>query len=156
MVEAAAEPLQDAEETEGLLRGTETILIVEDDASLREVACEFLQSTGYIVVSAASPQEALQFVERHSGQIDLLMTDVIMPKMNGRELATRLLITRPEMHVLYVSGYMDGIVRDGAHGALEEGLSFLEKPYTRRALLSKIREILDSRRIKSPVNATRT
>jgi two-component system, cell cycle sensor histidine kinase and response regulator CckA len=67
-----------------------------------------------------------------------------MPKMNGRELAASVTKARPEMKVLYVSGYADGVVRDGVHGALEEGLAFLEKPYTRRALVRKIREILDS------------
>jgi two-component system cell cycle sensor histidine kinase/response regulator CckA len=72
------------------------------------------------------------------------LTDVILPKMDGRELATKLSETRPGMKVLYVSGYTDGVVRDGAHGALEEGLEFLQKPCTRRALTWKIREILDS------------
>ena len=72
-----------------------------------------------------------------------------MPKMNGRELATRLGKSRPELKVLYVSGYTDGIVRDGVHGALEEGLAFLQKPYTRHALIRKVGEILDSQRVKS-------
>jgi signal transduction histidine kinase len=143
MVEATAESLQYVEQNEALPRGTETILVVEDDASLREVTCEFLQCSGYVVISAGSPEEALQLAERHNGPIDFLLTDVIMPKMNGRELASRLNNARPEMKVLYVSGYTDGIVRDGAHGPLEEGLAFLDKPYSRRSLVQKIREILD-------------
>lgn len=77
---------------------------------------------------------------------DFLLTDVIMPKMNGRELARRLITMRPEMKVLYVSGYPESTVRDGVTGALEDGLAFLEKPYTRRMLIRKIREILDSQK----------
>jgi two-component system, cell cycle sensor histidine kinase and response regulator CckA len=132
------------ERSQALSRGSETILVVEDDASLREVTCEFLRSSGYVVISAGSPEEALHFSERHDGPIDFLLTDVILPKMNGRELATRLSKARPAMKLLYVSGYTDGVVRDGVHGALEEGLEFLQKPCTRRALTWKIREILDS------------
>jgi two-component system, cell cycle sensor histidine kinase and response regulator CckA len=144
VVEAAAESPQYVEQNAELPRGWETVLVVEDDTLLREVACEFLQSSGYVVIAAGSPQEAIQFAEGHSGPIDFLLTDVIMPKMNGRELARRLSTMRPEMKVLYVSGYPDSVVRDGANGALEEGLAFLEKPYTRRMLVRKIREILDS------------
>jgi two-component system cell cycle sensor histidine kinase/response regulator CckA len=148
MVQAAAESPQYVERSQALSRGPETILVVEDDASLREVTCEFLRSSGYVVISAGSPEEALHLAERHDGPIDFLLTDVILPKMNGRELATRLSETRPAMKVLYVSGYTDGVVRDGVHGALEEGLEFLQKPCTRRALTWKIREILDSGRAK--------
>src|SRR5207245_307673 len=106
------------------------------------------QSSGYVVISAGSPEEGLHLAEWHNGSIDLLLTDVIMPRMNGRELATRICKARPEMKVLYVSGYTDGIVRDGLHGGLKEGLAFLEKPYSRRALVLKVRELLDSPRIK--------
>jgi CheY-like chemotaxis protein len=144
MVDATAEIVQHNERKQELPRGGETILVVEDDASLREVACEFLRGSGYVVVSVGSPEEALALMQRRTAPIHFLLTDVIMPKMNGRELATKILETRPEMKVLFVSGYADGIVRDGAHGPLEEGLAFLEKPYSRRALVQKIREILDS------------
>lgn len=149
MVEAAAEDPRHLERNEKVSRGSETILVVEDDASLREVTCEFLQNSGYLVMSAGSPEEALHLGEWHKGPIDFLLTDVIMPKMNGRELAITLSKARPEMKVLYVSGYTDGIVRDGVHGALEDGLAFLQKPYTRHALTRKVREILDSQRVKS-------
>jgi two-component system cell cycle sensor histidine kinase/response regulator CckA len=152
MVEAAAESPRHVEPSAELPRGSETILVVEDDASLREVTCEFLRGSGYTVIPAESSEEALHITESHSGPIDFLLTDVIMPKMNGRELASRLTKARPEMKVLYVSGYTDGIVRDGVHGALEDGLAFLQKPYTRRALVRKIREILDSQRINSVAN----
>lgn len=149
MVKAAAESPRSVERSEGLARGSETILVVEDDASLREVTCEFLQSSGYTVIPAESPGEALRLAELHNGPIDFLLTDVIMPKMNGRELATKLIKTRPGVKVLYVSGYADGIVRDGVHGPLEEGLAFLQKPYTRHVVTRKIREILDSGRVTS-------
>lgn len=152
MVEATAESPRYVDRSEVVPRGSETILVVEDDASLREVTCEFLQSSGYTVISAESPGEALELAESHNGPIDVLLTDVIMPKMNGRELATRLIKLRREMKVLYVSGYADGVVRAGVHGQLEEGLAFLQKPYTRSAVTRKIREILASERVKSVTN----
>jgi two-component system, cell cycle sensor histidine kinase and response regulator CckA len=152
IVEGAPETLRYVEPSEELPRGSETILVVEDDSSLREVTCEFLQSSGYTVIPAESPEAALRLAKAHNGSIHFLLTDVIMPKMNGRELATRLSQERPEMKVLYISGYADGIVRDGVHGALEEGLAFLQKPCTRRALTRKIREILDSQQIQPVVN----
>ncbi|HYL83404.1 MAG TPA: response regulator [Candidatus Angelobacter sp.] len=144
MVEAAAESPRPVEKSEELERGSETILVVEDDAALREVTCEFLQSSGYTVIAAESPEEALRLAERQNGTIHFLLTDVVLPRMNGRELAARLTAARPGMKVLYVSGYTDGIVRDGVHGALEEGLAFLQKPCTRHALTRKVREILDA------------
>ena len=133
-------------------RGSETILAVENDSSLREVTCELLQSSGYTVIPAGSPEEALRLAERHAGPIDFLLTDVIMPGMNGRELATQLSVARPGIEILYVSGYTEGVVRDGVHGVLEPGLAFLQKPYTRQALTRKIREILDLRRVESLAN----
>jgi len=144
VVEAAAEAAQPIERSGSLPRGSETILVVDDDASLREVTCEILRGGGYTVIEAESPARALQVAESHSSVIDFLLTDVIMPKMNGRELATRLVQARPAMKVLYVSGYADGVVQDGPHGPLEEGLAFLQKPYTRKQMMLKIREILDS------------
>jgi len=149
MVEGTAESPRHVERSEELPRGSETILVVEDDSSLREVTCEFLQNTGYVVMSAGSPEEALRLAESHSGPIDLLLTDVIMSKMNGRELATRLIKARPQVKVLFVSGYADGLSRDGVHGSLDEGLAFLQKPFTRGAVTQKIREILDSQRVRS-------
>ena len=151
IVEGAAEGPRHVERSEELPRGSETILVVEDDSSLREVTCEFLQNTGYVVMSAGSPEEALRLAECHSGGIDFLLTDVIMPKMNGRELATRLIKARPEMKVLFVSGYANDFVRDEVHGALDEGLAFLQKPFTRVAVTRKIREILDSQQV-SPLS----
>ena len=144
VVGGTAETPRSVERSEKLPRGSETILVVDDDASLRDVTCEFLRAGGYTVISAESPAHALQLAESHDGLIDFLLTDVIMPKMNGRELATGLIKTRPAMKVLYVSGYADGVVQDGPHGPLEGGLAFLQKPYTRKQVMQKIREILDS------------
>jgi two-component system, cell cycle sensor histidine kinase and response regulator CckA len=147
-VDVAEETLHSVEDVEEPPRGAETVLVVEDDAMLREVTSDFLQSSGYIVLSAGSPKEALQFAEEQNPAIDLLVTDLIMPEMNGRELANRLSKARPKLKVLYVSGYTDGIVQDGSHVTSEGGDAFLEKPYSRRSLARKVREILDLQRIK--------
>jgi len=149
VVESHVQAQQSVEPTEALPVGSETILLVENDSSLREVTCQFLQSSGYEVIEAASPHEALRVAEEHQGGIDFLLTDVILPRMNGRELAIQLTAKWPRINVLYVSGYTDGIVRDGAHGVLENGLAFLQKPYSRRALIRKVREVLDSGRVES-------
>jgi two-component system cell cycle sensor histidine kinase/response regulator CckA len=143
VAEAAAKTPRNIERTGELPRGSETILVVDDDALLLEVTCDFLKGSGYTVMSARSPEEALRLADSHGGAIDFLLTDVIMPKMNGREMAAQLLKTRPGMKVLYVSGYADGIVRDGVHEPLEVGLAFLQKPFTRHAVMRKIREMLD-------------
>ena len=104
------------------------------------------------MIAAELPEEALRLAESHNGPIDFLLTDVIMPKMNGLELSTRLIKARPGMKVLYVSGYAGDVVRNGMHEPLGEGLAFLQKPYTRSMLTGKIRAILDSQRIKSVAN----
>jgi signal transduction histidine kinase len=135
---------QPLERNVALPRGSETILVVDDDASLREVTSEFLRGGGYTVLLAESAAHAIQIAESHEGVIDFLLTDVIMPKMNGRELASRLSKPRPEMKVLYVSGYAGGVVQDGMSGSLEGGLEFLQKPYTRKQVMQKIRDILDT------------
>ncbi len=149
MVGGAAENPRCAERNEKPVHGSETILVVEDDDSLREVTSEFLQGSGYVVIAAESPEQALLLAEGHNGPIDFLLTDVVMPKMNGRELASRLIKVRPGIKVLYVSGYADGVVREGVHGPLGEGLAFLQKPYTRGAITRKVREILDSQQMKT-------
>jgi two-component system, cell cycle sensor histidine kinase and response regulator CckA len=143
-VNSAVEGRRPVERSGDLPCGLETILVVDDDEPLREVVCEFLKSGGYTVLSAGSPVEAVRVAELHEGAIDFLLTDLIMPKMNGRELAVQLKKSRPTMKVLYVSGYADGVVQDGAHGPLEGGLAFLQKPYARNQVMRKIREILDS------------
>ena len=121
--------------------GKETILLVEDETSVRGLACAILDRLGYKVLRAANGIEAIQIAQRHGGPIDLLLTDVVMPGMNGRELAERLLRTHPEMKVLYASGYTEDVIVH--RGVLEEHLHFIGKPYSLHSLSEKIRETLD-------------
>jgi len=129
-------------------RGTETILLVEDEEGVRELTRDILRASGYTVVDAEHGGEALLACERHAGPIHLLMTDVIMPQMSGRELAERLTRLRPDMKVLYVSGYTDdAVVR---HGVLESGTAFLQKPFIPDTVTRKVREVLDAPPSPSP------
>ena len=122
-------------------RGHETILLVEDEPDLRELALEILAMHGYVVLEAAEAGEALRLGEGHTGRIDLLLTDVIMPGMSGRELAVQLTARRPGLRVLYMSGYTaDAMAK---HGVLEPEIMFLQKPYSPAALAHKVREVLD-------------
>ncbi len=122
------------------LRGTETILVVEDQEEIRRLAQVVLKSYGYKVVVAANGWEALLYSERHVGPIHLMLTDVVMPGMTGQELADRLKPLRPEMQVVFMSGYMeDGITQSRAH---EPGTAFLAKPFAPDALATKVREVL--------------
>jgi two-component system, cell cycle sensor histidine kinase and response regulator CckA len=124
------------------VRGTETVLLVEDDSALRTLACAILRRHGYEVLDAQSGGDALLICEQHSGPIDVLLTDVVMPRMSGRELAERLHVARPGMRVLYMSGYTDDtVVR---HGILEADVAFLQKPITPGALVRRVREVLDA------------
>jgi two-component system, cell cycle sensor histidine kinase and response regulator CckA len=122
--------------------GTETVLLVEDEEVVRLLAREILRMNGYTVLEARDGREALLLSEAHPGPIHLMLTDVVMPKMSGRELAERLVPKRPGTRVLYMSGYTDdAIVR---HGVLEDGIAFLQKPFTARTLALKVRDVLDS------------
>jgi two-component system, cell cycle sensor histidine kinase and response regulator CckA len=126
-----------------LARGSETILLVEDDDDVRALARETLEGHGYAVIPAAAPAEALRLAGRHAGPIHLLVTDVVMPQLSGRGLAEQLTPDRRDLRVLYISGYTDdAIVR---HGVLEEGTAFLQKPFPPYTLLVKVREVLDRR-----------
>jgi signal transduction histidine kinase len=125
-----------------LPQGTETILLVEDEEMIRKAAREILEVNGYLVLEASGGDEALMLGRAHQGRIQLLMTDVVMPQMNGRELAERLVRLRPELKVLYMSGYTDDAIIH--HGVLGEGIAFLEKPFTAKALTHKVRELLDA------------
>jgi CheY-like chemotaxis protein len=121
---------------------TETILLVEDALRVRAVVREILEMNGYHVLEARHGAEAIEISERHRGPIHLMVTDVVMPHMSGGELAQRLQPVRPDMRVLYMSGYTDdAIVR---HGVLGAGMAFLSKPFTPDALALKVREVLDS------------
>ena len=118
----------------------ETILVVEDEEIVRDLVCEVLEEQGYNVLCAADGLEALDLAEKFDGTIDLLVTDVIMPHMNGPELAARLVGVRPEMKVLYVSGYSDNDIGD--HGVLDPGFELLQKPFTPQTLARKIRDVI--------------
>ncbi len=126
------------------LRGSETILLVEDSGPLRELAKSFLKSAGFRVFSAESGEDALEVGNRFGGTFDLLLTDVVMPGMNGRILAEHLLPRHPGMRVLYMSGYTDGFI--AGHGVLEPGTHLLHKPFTEEVLIRRVREILDDRK----------
>jgi two-component system, cell cycle sensor histidine kinase and response regulator CckA len=129
-----------AEQPEPLPRGTEVVLLVEDEGAVRRLTRELLEMQGYTVLEAAGGEEALR-LSAEGGQIDLLLTDVVMPRLSGRELAERLSAERPHLKVLYFSGYTDDIVV--RHGLLEHGLAFIQKPFSQEALLRKVREVLD-------------
>ncbi|RME71988.1 MAG: response regulator [Chloroflexi bacterium] len=120
----------------------ETILVVEDEAAVRQLVAETLQAHGYTVLSAEHPARAVEQVRGRSQPVDLLLTDVVMPSMNGMELYRRLAEIWPEMKVLYMSGYTDNAVVQ--HGILQEGLAFLQKPFTIPDLLRRVRQTLES------------
>ena len=125
------------------LHGTETILLVEDQDDVRRVALAILRRYGYHVIEASNAGEALLSCERHPRTIHLLLTDVVMPQLSGRELAERLLIVRPDMKVLYMSGYTDNVIVH--HGILDSGTAYLQKPIVPEPLCRRVREVLDAR-----------
>jgi two-component system cell cycle sensor histidine kinase/response regulator CckA len=133
------------------LRGSETILLVEDAVALRVLTRELLEQNGYRVLEAQDVGHAIHIADMHHGKISLLLTDVVMPKMSGRLLAERLTVRRPEMKVLYMSGYTDDAIL--RHGILHERTPFLEKPFTREALIRKVREVLEGPQTKAKVPA---
>jgi PAS domain S-box-containing protein len=123
-------------------RGTETVLLVEDAAAVRAVAKQVLERQGYTVLEAPDGEVALHVAQKHRGPIHLLLTDVVMPVLSGRRLAEQLALVRPDMKVLYASGYTDdSVVR---HGILEAGTAYLQKPFTPDSLARKVREVLDA------------
>jgi CheY-like chemotaxis protein len=123
-------------------RGSETVLLVEDEDGVRALARHVLQGCGYTVLEARDGAEAMRITGQQRGQIDLLITDVVMPRMGGREVAERLAAIHPAVKVLFLSGYTDdAVVR---HGILEAQVAFLQKPFSTAALAAKVREVLDS------------
>jgi PAS domain S-box-containing protein len=122
--------------------GHETVLLVEDDAMLRPLAKRLLERLGYTVLEASGPGEAITLCEKHSGDIHLLLTDVVMPVMNGRELKDRVCALKPGIKVLYMSGYTANAI--ARRGVLEEGTNFIEKPFNPNDLGKKVRQVLDS------------
>ena len=125
-----------------LPRGQERLLVVEDEPGVLEVAAEALRLQGYTVLTAQSPAEALQLAQSYPEPLHLLITDVVMPVMSGRDLAEYLMRLHPQLRVLYVSGYTENTIVH--HGVLQEGVHFLPKPYTPAQLIQKVREALDS------------
>jgi PAS domain S-box-containing protein len=142
-VEARVETVASASLPAEPPRGSETILLVEDDPAVRALTYEVLCESGYHVLQAASGPDALALLERDSPHLDLLLTDLVMPRMNGRELARRLQELRPGLATLYMSGYAPGAIVHG--GVLDPGLAFIAKPLRPADLTRKVREVLDAR-----------
>jgi PAS domain S-box-containing protein len=143
-VEAEAEPLRPAERVGSLARGTETILLVEDDGMVRGIARTILRQAGYTVLEAGDGESAVRTCRQHEGTIHMVLTDVVMPGMSGRAVADQLGELRPDLGVLFMSGYTEEAIVN--HGVLHEGVNFLEKPFTPDTLTRKVREVLAASR----------
>jgi len=142
MAEEKAEVGQSDVSPAATRRGSETILLVEDEDGVRTLIKQLLQRQGYVVIETRHGGEAMVECERHRSPIHLLLTDVVLTQMNGRELAQKLLPMRPEMRVLFMSGYSEEAIAH--HGVLNPGTEFLQKPFTTEALIRKVREMLDA------------
>jgi two-component system cell cycle sensor histidine kinase/response regulator CckA len=133
-------------EARALPRGSETVLLVEDEKGVRELAREYLELVGYTVIEAEDGHTALELASMHVGPIQLLMTDVVMPGISGRELAGRVKAIRPDIKILFMSGYTDQAVVH--HGILDTDAALLQKPFTMAALAAKLREILSTEMVQ--------
>jgi CheY-like chemotaxis protein len=143
---AVDEPVEEIKKREteaGMPMGKETILIVEDNEEVRKLAEQILTRLGYRVISAAEGNEALDVCDKYKEPIHLLLTDVVMPGMSGQNLAEAISILRPEIKVLYMSGYPDEVISD--LGVLKPGINYLQKPFTVEILAKKVREVLDKK-----------
>ena len=143
-VDEPAEELKEKVVGEEFPRGSETILIVEDDEAVRNLAVRILRGQGFTVLDGSYGDEALNVCGKHKGPIHLLLTDVVMPGMNGRALSERLSHLHPEMKVLYMSGYTDDAIVH--HGVMEKGMNYIQKPFTVNGLTRKVREVLKQSR----------
>jgi CheY-like chemotaxis protein len=145
VAETVSPPDPVAAATATVPRGDETVLLVEDEPEVRDLAREILEGSGYTVLQACDAQDAVFMAERHAGPIHLLLTDVIMPRQSGRALVERLRPLRPEMQVLYMSGYTnEAIVR---HGVLDPDTQFIQKPFSPAGLGHKVRAAIDGARL---------
>ena len=131
----------DASASRSLPVGTETVLLVEDETSVRSTTARMLRELGYTVWEAATGDEALRLLRDKRFQVDLLLTDVVMPRMSGRELADRMAAECPECRILFTSGYTDDAILQ--HGVLQQQAAFLEKPFGMLELARKVRSVLD-------------
>ena len=132
----AAETMAD-----GDLRGSETILLTEDNEQVREISCAILEEQGYRVFLADRGSEALEILDEQDGAVDLLLTDIVMPGMNGRELYEKAVEKYPGLKVLFMSGYSEEVI---AHdGVMDDGINFIKKPFTVQVLAAKVREVLE-------------
>jgi CheY-like chemotaxis protein len=125
----------------GSVEGTEVVLVVEDEPLVRRLVCETLKKHGYHILEASSATEAIDLSSPSGQRIDLLLTDVIMPQMNGKALYQALQPFQPQLEVIYMSGYADDIIIH--HGILEEGINFIQKPFTLQLLTTKVRQVLN-------------
>ncbi|MCC6142796.1 MAG: response regulator, partial [Candidatus Hydrogenedentes bacterium] len=124
-----------------LVGGNETLLIVEDEPAIRNVVHRVLTSCGYQVILASNPEEALAYSDDDDLAIHMLITDVVLPGMNGKDLTEAILARRPNLRVLYMSGYTANVIAH--HGVLDAGVDFLQKPFSIANLTGKVREVLD-------------
>ena len=140
---AVTDPAERVEVTSGsaIRHGTETIMVVEDDETVRMLACQMLERAGYRTIECDGAEQALALAETHDGRFDLLLTDVVMPDINGRQLYAELSARMPGLRVLYMSGYTDNVIAH--HGMLEPGTHLIAKPFTVAALTTRVREVLD-------------
>lgn len=122
-------------------QGSETILLVEDEPSILGITRMMLEHQGYTVLAAGTPGDAIELARDYAGEIDLLLTDVVMPEMNGRDLAKTLMAFYQNLKCLFMSGYTANVIAH--HGVLDKGVNFIQKPFSKRSLSDKVREVLD-------------
>lgn len=139
---AKTEQVQKKSPTVPVARGRETILLVEDESAILNLTKLVLESLGYRVLAALTPREAIQMVKEHVGEIHLLVADVVMPEMNGRDLARNLISLYPGLRQLFMSGYTANVIAH--HGVLDEGINFIQKPFSIQVLAAKVREAIDN------------
>ena len=140
LVESANHPLEIAATEAEARKGTATILVVEDEEMVRELICKTLATYGYNVLEANNALHALTLAEEHKEGIDLVLTDIIMPQMNGHKLYQQIVASYPNIKSLYMSGYTDNVIAH--HGILNRGINFIQKPFTVQSLIQKVRDVL--------------